>query len=540
MLRLSGLTLPLDHPEAALPEAICARLGIARDDLQSHEIVRRGNDARRKSAILLVYTIDLAVRDEADVLARFAGDHDVRPRPDTTYRFPAIAPAGWSGKRPVVVGAGPCGLFAGLILAQMGFRPIILDRGKVVRERTKDTWGLWRRGVLDPDSNVQFGEGGAGTFSDGKLYCRVKDPRFLGRKVLEEFVKAGAPDDILTEAHPHIGTFRLVTMVESMRRTIEELGGEYRWQTRVDDLVLESAGDGHKRLRGLVLADGSVIETDHVVLAVGHSARPTFEMLHGRGVHIEPKPFSIGVRIEHPQSWVDEARYGRFAKHPVLGAAAYSLAHHCANGRTVYSFCMCPGGRVVAATSEEGRVVTNGMSQYSRAEFNANSGLVVAIDPERDYPHGPLAGIAFQRHWESLAFVAGGSDYSAPGQTVGDFMAGRPSKELGSVTPSYKPGVTLTDLSTCLPEFVLDSFREALPAFGRQIRHYDHPDAMMTGVETRTSSPIRITRGKDYQSLNVEGLYPGGEGAGYAGGILSAAIDGIKLAEAVAARITAP
>jgi uncharacterized FAD-dependent dehydrogenase len=539
MIRLSGLTLPLDHAPDIMAPAICARLGIAAEALRRFEVVRRGNDARKKSAIMLVYTVDVDVADEAVVLAAHAGDHDVRARPDTDYKFVATAPATWSGLRPVVIGAGPCGLLAGLILAQMGFRPIILDRGKVVRERTKDTWGLWRRAVLNPDSNVQFGEGGAGTFSDGKLYCRVKDPRFLGRKVLEEFVKAGAPDDILTEAHPHIGTFRLVTMVESIRKTIEALGGEYRWETRVDDIALDELGDGRKRLRGLHLSDGSFLEADHVVLAVGHSARPTFEMLHERGVHIEPKPFSIGVRIEHPQAWVDEARYGRYAKHPVLGAAAYSLTHHCANGRTVYSFCMCPGGRVVAATSEEGRVVTNGMSQYSRAEFNANSGLVVAIEPERDYPDGPLAGIALQRHWESLAYIAGGSNYSAPGQTVGDFLAGRPSTELGSVIPSYKPGVTLTNLAQCLPDYVIESFHEALPAFGRQIRHYDHPDAVMTGVETRTSSPIRITRGKDFQSLNVERLFPGGEGAGYAGGILSAAIDGIKLAEAVAKSIMA-
>ncbi|MCW2410944.1 MULTISPECIES: NAD(P)/FAD-dependent oxidoreductase [unclassified Sphingobium] len=539
MIRLTGLTLPLDHPDDALAPAIAARLGIPQADLLSHEVVRRGNDARRKSAILLVYSVDAALRDEAAVLARFAGDKDVRPRPDTDYRFVARAPEGWSGLRPVVIGAGPCGLFAGLILAQMGFRPIIVDRGKVVRERTKDTWGLWRRSQLNPDSNVQFGEGGAGTFSDGKLYCRVKDPRFLGRKVLEEFVRAGAPEDILTEAHPHIGTFRLVTMVESMRRTIEGLGGEYRWQTRVDGLELDRSPDGNMALRGLHLHDGSFLEADHVVLAVGHSARPTFEMLHERGVFIEPKPFSLGVRIEHPQAWVDEARYGRYAKHPVLGAAAYSLSHHCANGRTVYSFCMCPGGRVVAATSEEGRVVTNGMSQYSRAEFNANSGLVVGIDPARDYPDGPLAGIALQRHWESLAYVAGGSNYCAPGQKVGDFLAGRASTELGSITPSYKPGVTMTDLSSCLPEFVLESFHEAIPAFGRQIARYDHPDVVMTGVETRTSSPIRITRGKDYQSLNVARLFPAGEGAGYAGGILSAAMDGIKVAEAVAQSIMA-
>lgn len=539
MIRLSGLKLPLDHPAEAMPPAICARLGLQPEELRGHSLVRRGNDARRRSAIQLVYTLDVDVADEAAVLARFAHDHDVRPTPDTSYDFVTHAPDGWQGKRPVVIGAGPCGLFAGLLLAQMGFRPIIVDLGKVVRERTKDTWGLWRRGELNPDSNVQFGEGGAGTFSDGKLYCRVKDPRFLGRKVLAEFVAAGAPDDILWEAHPHIGTFRLVTMVESMRRQIEALGGEYRWQTRVDDLVLERRSDGTQQLRGIVIQDGSVIESDHVVLAVGHSARPTFTMLHGRGVHIEPKPFSIGVRIEHPQSWVDKARYGSCAGHPDLGAAAYSLAHHCANGRTVYSFCMCPGGRVVAATSEEGRVVTNGMSQYSRAEFNANSGLVVGIDPARDYPGGPLAGIDFQRHWESQAYVAGGSSYWAPGQTVGDFLAGRPSTSLGSVTPSYKPGVTPTDLSQCLPDFVVAAFREALPIFGRQLAQYDHPDAVMTGVETRTSSPIRITRDKDFQSLSVAGLYPAGEGAGYAGGILSAAIDGIKVAEAVAKAIVA-
>lgn len=537
MIRLSELKLPLDHPADALAPAICARLGIVPHRLRNFTMFRRGNDARRKSAILLVYTMDVDVEDEGEILARFAGDPNVRPTPDMAYRFPAIAPAGWSGLRPVVIGAGPCGLFAGLILAQMGFRPIILDRGKVVRERTKDTWGLWRRSELNPDSNVQFGEGGAGTFSDGKLYCRVKDPRFLGRKVLEEFVKAGAPDDILYEAHPHIGTFRLVTMVESIRRTIEELGGEYRWQTRVDDIAVDRQADGSMALRGLHLQDGSVLEADHVVLAIGHSARPTFEMLHRQGVHMEPKPFSIGVRIEHPQSWIDEARYGKCARHPILGTAAYSLVHHCANGRTVYSFCMCPGGRVVAATSEEGRVVTNGMSQYSRAEFNANSGFVVAIDPARDYPGGPLAGIDFQRHWESQAFIAGGSNYKAPAQRVGDFLAGRASTELGAVTPSYKPGVTMTDLSQCLPAFAVEAMREALPVFGRQIARYDDPDVVMTGVETRTSSPLRITRGRDLQSLNVERLFPAGEGAGYAGGILSAAIDGIKVGEAVAASI---
>ena len=538
MLRLSELRLPLGHPADAIAPAICARLGIAGQDLLSHAVVRRANDARKKSAIMMVYSIDVRVSDEAAVLARHVGDPNLRPTPDTDYRFVTQARAG-ERRRPVVIGAGPCGLFAGLLLAQMGFRPIILDRGKVVRERTKDTWGLWRRRALVPESNVQFGEGGAGTFSDGKLWSQIKDPRHLSRKVLTEFVKAGAPEEILTEAHPHIGTFRLVTMVESMRRTVEALGGEYRFGTRVEDLDLDRQSDGGYRLRGLDLSSGERLEADHVVLAVGHSARDTFAMLHDRGVYVEAKPFSIGVRIEHPQSWIDRARFGACAGHPDLGAAAYTLSHHCQNGRTVYSFCMCPGGRVVAATSEPGRVVTNGMSQYSRAEFNANSGLVVGIDPERDYPGHPLAGIDLQRDLEARAFIAGGEDYSAPGQTVGDLLAGRASSAFGAVQPSYKPGVRPTDLAECLPAFVLDAFREALPVFGRQIANYDHAEAVMTGVETRTSSPVRIRRDKHFQSINVTGLYPAGEGAGYAGGILSAAIDGIKVAEAVALSMAA-
>jgi len=539
MLRITDLKLPLGHAPDALAEALCRRLDVAPDELLTIEVARRANDARRKSAIVMVYSVDVVLRDEAAVLARFADDPHVRATPDTAYRFAVPLPMAPPPIRPVVVGTGPCGLFAALILAQMGLRPIILDRGKVVRERTRDTWGLWRRGVLDPESNVQFGEGGAGTFSDGKLWSQVKDPRHLGRKVLTEFVTAGAPEEILTEAHPHIGTFRLVTMVEHMRATIEALGGEYRWSHRVDNLDIEILADGSRRLRGLHLSTGETLAADHVVLAIGHSARDSFAMLHERGVHIEAKPFSIGVRIEHPQSWIDQARFGDCARHPDLGAAAYTLSHHCANGRTVYSFCMCPGGRVVAATSEPGRVVTNGMSQYSRAEFNANSGLVVGIDPERDYPGHPLAGIDLQRRLEEQAFVAGGSSYAAPGQRLGDFVAGVPSTAFGEVVPSYKPGVTLTDLATCLPAFAVEAIREALPVFGRQIAGYDHPDAMLTGVETRTSSPIRITRGKDFQSLNTRGLFPAGEGAGYAGGILSAAIDGIKVAEAIALGIVA-
>ena len=533
MLRLTDLTLPLDHPPEALDAAVCARLGIDTADLLRVTVARRGNDARKQRAIKLVYALDVQVADEAALLARLAGDSHVRPAPDTSYRFPVRAPEGYDGPRPVVIGAGPCGLLAALVLAQMGFKPIIIERGKAVRERTKDTWGLWRRAVLDPESNAQFGEGGAGTFSDGKLYSRIKDPRHLGRKVLTEFVKAGAPAEILTEAHPHVGTFRLVTMVMSMRETIEALGGEYRFETRVDGFDIAANGDGGT-IKGLRLSTGEYLAASHVIMAVGHSARDTFEVLHAAGVYLEAKPFAIGVRIEHPQGLIDTARYGPFAGNKLLGPAAYSLAHKASNGRSVYSFCMCPGGRVVAAASESGRVVTNGMSQYSRAEFNANSGLVVDIEPARDYPGGPLAGMQFQRKWEELAFVAGGEDYRAPGQKLGDFLAGRPSSELGTVTPSYQPGIKLTDLAQCLPDYAVTAMREALPVFGRQLPGYDHPDVVLTGVETRTSSPVRIKRGADLQSVNTRGLYPAGEGAGYAGGILSAAVDGIRVAEALA------
>ena len=529
MLRLTELKLPLGHSDEALRAAIVKKLRIAASALVDFRVVRRGQDARKKPNILYVYTIDAAIADEAAVLARLNDPH-VKPAPDTEYKFVARAPEKFA--RPLVIGAGPCGLFAALILAQMGFAPIILERGKPVRERTKDTWALWRNNVLTPESNVQFGEGGAGTFSDGKLYSQVKDPRHLGRKVMTEFVKAGAPEEILTEAHPHIGTFRLVPMLESLRRTIEGLGGEYRFRCKVTDLLIR---DGH--IHGVTLEDGEEIAADHVVLAVGHSARDVFEMLHARGVAIEAKPFSIGFRIEHPQSLIDKARFGASRKE--LGAAEYRLVHHAANGRSVYSFCMCPGGTVVAAASEPGRVVTNGMSQYSRNERNANAGIVVGITPE-DFPGAsPLAGVELQRHWESQAFLAGGGTYAAPAQRVGDFLKGRASTALGSVVPSYRPGVTPTDLSSCLPDYAIAAIRESLTAFGKQIKGFDKDDAVLTGVETRTSSPVRVPRGEDFQSVNLRGLYPAGEGAGYAGGILSAGMDGIKVAEAVAKDIWA-
>jgi uncharacterized FAD-dependent dehydrogenase len=535
MLRIQELKLPLDHPEPALRQAILKRLSISDQALVSFTVFKRAYDARKTSAIQLIYTIDAQLKDEASVLKRLEKDKQIGRSPDVSYKQVAKAPRGAS--RPVVIGMGPCGLFAGLILAEMGFNPIILERGKIVRERTVDTFKFWRKAVLNPASNAQFGEGGAGTFSDGKLYSQIKDPRHLGRKVLTEFVEAGAPEEILYVSKPHIGTFRLVSMIEHMREKIEKLGGEIRFQHQVTDILLHER-NGEKHIAGVILANGEAIETDRVIMALGHSARDTFEMLHNRGVFFEAKPFSIGVRIEHPQSIIDCARFGeKNAGHPILGAADYKLAHHASNGRSVYSFCMCPGGTVVAAASEEGRLVTNGMSQYSRKERNANAGIVVGVTPE-DFPGdartNPLAGIAFQRHWEEKAFIAGGSSWMAPAQLVGDFLAQRPSTELRSVTPSYKPGVTMTDLTVCLPDYATAAMREALQAFGRQIQGFSMEDAVMTGVETRTSSPVRMTRGQDFQSLNVKGLYPAGEGAGYAGGILSAAVDGIKVAEAVA------
>jgi uncharacterized FAD-dependent dehydrogenase len=560
MIRLTGVHLPLhavdagDHsasdrpPEEdgiALRKAVAKKLGIELETVERLHVVRRTPDARKRSAIKLVYTVDVELSGstpEAELLTRFEHDPTVLATPDTRYQ-PVASSSGQEAHRPVVIGLGPCGLFAGLILAEMGFRPLILERGKEVRKRTVDTFALWRKRQLDPESNVQFGEGGAGTFSDGKLYSQVRDRKHHGRKVLREFVEAGAPKDILWQGRPHIGTFRLVKMVETMRHKIEGLGGEIRFETRVTDLAVEER-DGRRTVRGLRLATGEELRADAVVLAVGHSARDTFEMLHQRGVAIERKPFSIGFRVEHPQSMIDQQRYGRNAGHPALGAADYRLRHHCRgpglSGRTVYSFCMCPGGTVVAATSEVGRVVTNGMSQYDRSERNANAGLVVDLTAD-DFggdPSNPLAGIELQRAIESRAFEIAGSNYNAPGQLVSDFLAGRASTSLGRVEPSYTPGVTLTDLAELMPDFVLRGIREALPQFESKMPGFCRDDAVLTGVETRTSSPIRISRDEELQSTNTRGLFPAGEGAGFAGGILSAAIDGIRIAEAVSLMVT--
>ncbi|WP_281629449.1 NAD(P)/FAD-dependent oxidoreductase [Vibrio sp. St2] len=533
MIRLTEIKLPLDHEEEALIAAITKKLGISEDQVISFNVFRRGYDARKKTNILLIYTLDVVVENDEPLLVKFADDPHVKQTPDMEYKFVAKAPENIT-ERPVVIGFGPCGLFAALILAQSGFKPIVVERGKEVRERTKDTFGFWRKRTLNTESNVQFGEGGAGTFSDGKLYSQVKDPNFYGRKVITEFVEAGAPEEILYVSKPHIGTFKLVTMIEKMRAKIIELGGEIRFSTRVDDIHMDG-----EQITGLTLSSGKEIQSRYVVLAVGHSARDTFEMLHERGVYMEAKPFSVGFRVEHKQSMIDEARFGPNAGNPILGAADYKLVHHCKNGRTVYSFCMCPGGTVVAATSEEGRVVTNGMSQYSRSERNANSAIVVGIDPERDYPGDPLAGIRFQRELESGAYVLGGENYDAPAQKIGDFLKGRDPSEIGDVQPSFTPGIHLTDISKALPDFAIEAIREAIPAFDKKIKGFASEDGLLTGVETRTSSPVCIKRGKDFQSINLKGFFPAGEGAGYAGGILSAGIDGIKVAEALAKAMVA-
>ena len=539
MLRLNEIKLPLDHKEDELAAAIARKLDLSVSELEHIAVFKRSYDARNKSNILLIYQVDVALASatEAALLASLPVNSPIRPSPDTRYQFVARADTHFPGSGqhpPVIIGFGPCGILAALLLAQMGLRPIVVERGLDVRQRTKDTWGLWREGKLKTESNVQFGEGGAGTFSDGKLYSQVKDRRHLGRKVLEEFVKAGAPEEILTVSKPHIGTFKLVKMVENIREEILRLGGEVRFGQKVETIHRDPDSNSTGQVTGLTLSSGETLQSKHVILAVGHSARDTFQMLHDRGVYIEAKPFSIGFRIEHPQSTIDKARFGEHAGHPILGAADYKLVHHCKNDRTVYSFCMCPGGTVVAATSEEGRVVTNGMSQYSRNERNANSAIVVGITPEQDYPQHVFAGIDLQRDLEAIAYKLGGSNYHAPVQLVGDFMVGKPSTELATVTPSYKPGVTPTDLAQALPDFAIDAIREAIPAFDKQIKGFAMADAVLTGVETRTSSPICIKRGADLQSINTSGLYPAGEGAGYAGGILSAGIDGIKVAEALA------
>jgi uncharacterized FAD-dependent dehydrogenase len=527
MIRVRNIRLPLDHSEDDLRAAAASAVGLTQDALVECRIFRRSIDARKRSNILLMYSVDIVVESEVAILAAIEST-DVGRTPDATYKHVGQFQS-YEATRPVVIGSGPCGLFAGLILAEMGLRPIVLERGKRAKERAGDVASFWQEGTLNTRSNVAFGEGGAGTFSDGKLTTQIKDRDNRCRKVLEELVRAGAPEEILYLSKPHIGTDILIRVVGELSTAIESHGGEIRFETCVTGFMKN--GDA---VTGVALEDGSEIPSPAVVLAIGHSARDTFEMLLNSEVTMEPKAFSVGVRIEHPQELIDRAQFGAAAGHPRLGRADYKLVHHCANGRSAYTFCMCPGGQVIAAATEEGGIVTNGMSASTRSGSNANSGLLVGVTPEDFGDTGPLAGVAFQRRWEQLAYALGGANYQAPAQLVADFLASRASEALGTVPASYRPGVTLCDLAACLPPYAIDAMREAIPVFDRKLRGFAMDDAVMTGVETRSSSPVRILRGPTQESVSTPGLYPAGEGAGYAGGIVSAAVDGIRVAEAVA------
>jgi len=529
MIRLRDITLPFDHKEEALASSILERLGIPEHQLLNFTIVHKSIDARRKNHIVAVYTIDVGLKNEPELLSRFSQDIRISAGPCMNYQLPTVGNI--HGPSPVVVGSGPCGLFVALILAQLGFKPVLIERGKEVSSRVKDVQNFWHKGQLDPESNVQFGEGGAGTFSDGKLTTQIKDKYNRSRKVLEEFVRAGAPEEILYQAKPHIGTDNLVKIVKNLRNTIISLGGQVRFETKLTGIKIKDS-----KVAGAIVNDSETIETDTIVLALGHSARDTFEMLHQLDIPIEAKPFSIGVRIEHPQSLIDKAQYGRFASHRLLGPAEYKLVHHCENGRSAYTFCMCPGGEVIASSSESGGIVTNGMSRYSRNHFNANSALLVGVSPRDFGSTSPLAGIEFQRKWERKAFETGGNNYFAPVQLVGDFFSGRPSNSLGEVCPSYTPGITPCDLAECLPGFVVETLCLAIPQMDKKLKGFARNDAVMTAVESRSSSPIRIVRDETLQSPAIKGLYPAGEGAGYAGGIISTAVDGIKIAEAISSK----
>ena len=522
MLRIPELKLYLDEDESKLKSILAKKLNVSEKEILDYKIFKKSVDARRKDKIHFVYTVDANVKNEEKLL-KYASKKGVTRAKDTTRDYAFKATEGC--KRPVIVGTGPSGLFAGLVLAKSGYKPILLERGKDIDRRAVDVGLFWASGKLNPESNVQFGEGGAGTFSDGKLTTLVKDPR--SRWILEQFVKEGAPEDILYINKPHIGTDILRNVVKEVRKTIISLGGEVRFDSKLTDLIIED-----KEIVGVRVNDIEEIETDRVLLALGHSSRDTFEMLFERGVEIRQKAFSLGVRIEHPQELIDEKQYGDFKGHEKLGAAEYKLSAHFDNGRSAYTFCMCPGGMVIGASSEEGGIVTNGMSMHSRNGKNANSALLVGVSPEDFASDHPLAGVEFQRKWEREAFRLGGSNYKAPAQRVEDFLADRPSSGVGSVEKTYNPGVTMTDLTACLPTYVSETLKLAILQFDKNIKGFNDPDAILTGVESRSSSPIRIQRDENFQS-NIKGLYPVGEGAGYAGGIMSAAIDGIRVAEEI-------
>ena len=558
MLRISQIKLNINEPVSSLPVYIRKALRIKDLKLKSWRIVKESVDARKKPDIKFIYTVDFEVENEQALLAKAGKMKGVSlmQAPDTSYDVPLVNSDPSDTERPVIVGFGPCGMFAALILAEAGARPVVLERGRRVDERTRDVEHFWETGELDTSSNVQFGEGGAGTFSDGKLTTGIKDMR-IG-KVNSEFIEAGADASIAYEQMPHIGTDVLRVVVKNIREKIISLGGDIRFESRVTgiefDSVCNDAAPGaaaDKKLKALIIKNENTGETyrmecKNAVFAVGNSSRDTFRMLHASGVHMEAKPFSVGARIEHPQVMINESQYGAGVNDTEgrLGAAAYKLSHHCADGRGVYTFCMCPGGVVVGAASEEGGVVTNGMSYFARDGENANSALLVDVRPEdcgADDPDAPLAGIDFQEKLEKAAYELGGGDYIAPAQTLADFLKGKdPDASCTPVDPTYRPGVRYADLAKCLPAFVTDAMREALPRMSSKLKGFDMDSAVMTGVETRSSSPVRIPRDREtMKSINAQGIYPGGEGAGYAGGIMSAAVDGIKIAEKIIEKFNA-